>query len=257
MSTTVKVKSADDDVRMRRKAVAQRVLAYLGDELPDSRLLCFFDDEDWQALKAKRGIANRGFYEHIRKGHLPLWWSESPNHLREALMVDGEVAFSDLIYVHGSTCSNEVGLTMTFAHELQHFIQHGTVLGLWAANTLIPNLPKDVITALGLTWCDVPFEREARIVSKRATEELFGAEVTSQYIEAKITQFVTKDDAADWECVNRLVASAPYDLAGETRTLFLQLKPYRGELERALRGRQHDPDFRHVDLRKLLDGATL
>ena len=79
---------------------------------------------------------------------IPNWWI-------------GMGIFDELIYLHGSTCASEVGLTMTFAHELQHFVQHGNMLTLWAANTLIPQLPKSVINALGLRWCDIPHECEA------------------------------------------------------------------------------------------------
>src|SRR5713226_6085130 len=49
----------------------------------------------------------------------------------------------------------------------ENFIQHESALRLWAANTLVPNLAKPVIKALGLTWCDLPVEREARIITKR------------------------------------------------------------------------------------------
>jgi hypothetical protein len=36
---------------------------------------------------------------------------------------------------------------------------------------------------LGLRWCDIPHDREARIVSKRTAEQVFGAELVRQYIE--------------------------------------------------------------------------
>ena len=85
-------------------------------------------------------------------------------------MVDRRPAFDDFIYLHGSTCSSAMGLTMTLAHELQHFIQHSQQTRLWAANSLIPKLKKATIRALGLRWCDIPHEREARIVSSRYLE---------------------------------------------------------------------------------------
>jgi hypothetical protein len=98
---------------------------------------------------------------------------------------------------------------MTFAHELQHFVQHCTVLKLWAANTLVPGLPKAVIAALGLKWCDLPHERDARIASKRTAEVLFGPEEVTQYIDAKIIRSIDKEDALDWECIRGLATSIP------------------------------------------------
>src|ERR1035438_2013242 len=70
-------------------------------------------------------------------------------------------------------------------------------------------LHKSVITALGLKWCDVPHEREARIVSKRAAENLLGSEVVGQHIDAKIAEFITKSDADDWKCIQELTTSDP------------------------------------------------
>lgn len=168
-----------------------------------------------------------------------------------------KLAFDHVIYLHGSTCSNEVGLAMTFSHELQHFVQNGNSLSLWAANTLIPKLLKSDIDALGLTWCDVPHEREARIVSKRIAENLFGAEVVTQYVDAKIAEHVTKDDAHDWKCIRGLATSTPYDLAAETALFFPRLKPYSQHLEDVLRDfkNNNDPDFKDVDLHALLKGT--
>lgn len=114
-----------------------------------------------------------------------------------------------------------MGLAWTFAHELQHFVQHVTAPEQWNAGRLIRN---DIAYA-GLGWCDIPSEREARIVAKRVSEALFGAEAVRLFIEAKISQCGgNKDDAADWECVRGLDTSLQYDLATET-TLFFQRHP--------------------------------
>ncbi len=145
---------------------------------------------------------------------------------------------------------------MTFAHELQHFAQYGNARRLWAANTLIPGLPRSVISALGLTWCDVPNEREARIVSKRIVEKLFGAEAVGKYVGTKILECVTQEDAADWECIRRLDTSTPYDLDRETKLFFLRLRDYRPDFERVLQGRRNDTDFKDVDLKALFEGGV-
>jgi hypothetical protein len=250
MPLALTVKSTDAGVKGQREAAAWRVVAYFGDQLPVRRLLCFLGDEEWD------GIENRGFYSPIyisdRMGDRP--WLTAPLYVLKCVFADGLPVFEDFIYLHGSTCSNEVGLTMTLAHELQHFVQHSDAPGLWAANSLVPRLHKSVISALGLKWCDVPHERDARIVSKRVAENLLGSEAVRQYIDAKIAEFT--GDADDWKCIQALTTSAPFDLARETRLFFPQLKNYRAELERVLRSLQGYSDFRDISLHALLDGAA-
>jgi hypothetical protein len=254
------VKSTDTTVQAQRKAAAERVIADFGNRLPSQQLLCFFDDKDFHELKQDVGKENRGLYSTIKVNGFLFWtderWGAWPDYVKECIVVDDQRVFDHIIYLHGSACSNEVGLTMTFAHELQHFIQHESALRLWAANTLVPNLPRPIIKALGLTWCDLPVEREARIVSKRTAESLFGVDVVRLYIEEKVAEFVTPADAADWECIRDLGTSAPYDLEGETKLFFPRLKNCRRELESVLQNlRSNDPDFHEVDLDALLDGA--
>src|SRR6266700_869414 len=160
MPPTVKVKSGDDAIKKQREEAAQHVIAHFGNRLPDFRLLCFFDDEDWPALRGPGMAANRGVY--IRKDSSPAEWQEA------CTFVDGLPDFDNFIYLHGSTCSSAVGLTMTFAHELQHFVQYAAEPKAFAENTLayvtLRNLSRSDFEALGLRSCDIPHEREARII---------------------------------------------------------------------------------------------
>lgn len=222
-----------------------------GNRLPELRLLCFFDDQDWPALRGPGMAANRGIY--IRKASSPEEWYEA------CAFVDGLQDFDNFIYLHGSTCSNDIGLTMTFAHELQHFVQYGFTPKLWAENTLayvtLRNLEPAHFEALGLRSCDIPHEREARIVAKRVAEALFGVEPVRQYIDTKRTEFITAQDATDWDCIRDLVASTPYHLEAETELFFPRLRGCRLELQCALRSLQaSDPDFNDINLDALLTG---
>jgi hypothetical protein len=147
---------------------------------------------------------------------------------------------------------------MTLAHELQHFIQHADHTRLWAANSLIPNLHNMVMAALCLRWCDIPHEREARIVSKRTAEDLFGPDAVSQHIDARLANPVTEQDGIDWQCIRELSASSPYDLANETKLFFPRLTDYSDQLQAALAHFQAiDPDYADVDLQGLLDAAVM
>jgi hypothetical protein len=248
MPLTLTVKSTDVAAKRQREVTAHCVVDCLGHELPDRRLLCFLDDEEWQSFKDKKGIANRGFYSPVTA--TDRLWRGAPAYIREIVFTDG-LGFDDFIYLHGSTCSSELGLTMTLAHELQHFFQHNEQAQLWAANNLIPNLAKTV-SSLGLR-CDIPREREARIVSKRAAEQIYGVELVRQYISGKIVEHVTEGDAADWECIRGLATSIPYDLARETKLFFRRLKHYRSELEQILRNCKAEyRTYPDVDLDALL-----
>jgi hypothetical protein len=45
-------------------------------------------------------------------------------YILERVFIDGPLAFDDFVYLHGTTCGEDIALSMTFAHELQHCIQH-------------------------------------------------------------------------------------------------------------------------------------
>jgi hypothetical protein len=255
MPLTLIIRSAGEDVRKHHEALAQRVVASLGLQSPARRLLVLLDDEDWQAFKAENGIANRGFYARIRPGHPH--WRIAPRYILDSVFVGGAPAYDDFVYLHGTTCADDIALTMTLAHELQHFIQHADKTPLWAANGLVPNLDKTAIAALGLRWCDIPHEREARIVSKRIAEDLFGPDAVRQHVDARIASPVTEQDGIDWKCIRELAVSTPYDLAHETKLFFPRLKDYSGQLQAALAHFQaSDPDFADVNLPALLDSSA-
>jgi hypothetical protein len=129
VSSRIEVKVKDNAVRIQREAAAQRVLSHFGLSMPESRLLCFLDDVDPTALRAKYGPANRGLYGPIHANQdLP---SQLPEYVRRCIDIKDKYfgrtrVIDDLVYLYGSTCDDEVGLAMTLAHELQHLIQHAT-----------------------------------------------------------------------------------------------------------------------------------
>ena len=253
----IEARSDDQATKRRREELARRVIASFENGLPDRRLLCFLDDRDWQDVKSGRDAASRGFYTPLRGAGLP-WHAPLP--LLKCVYDNGELVFDDLIYLHGTTCSTDVGLAMTLAHEFQHFFQYSKDLDLWAASTVaffaLRSLERVEFEALALRICDIPHEREARIAAKRTAENLFGAESVRAYVETKRAERVTEQDALDWDCIQGLSSSAVYDLASETKRFFPRLKSCRSALDRTLRGFGGDPDFQGVDLDALLaEGA--
>jgi hypothetical protein len=117
---------------------------------------------------------------------------------------------------------------------------------LWAVNTLLSNLPGHVKVPFE-AW-DIPFEKDARIRSKRTAELLCGTEPMKRYIDLKINEAVTTTDVRDWEYVRNLSTSVPFDLSFETSLMLRRLVEFKPQLE-ALRVKWHnDADFRGLDL---------
>jgi hypothetical protein len=228
MPPTLTVKSADAAIKCQREEAAQAVQAHFGNRLPEVRLLCFFDDEDWSYIKTDAGASNRGFYTDPRRGGLLC----PPIDLVTALHTGSAFTFDRLIYLHGSTCSRTISLTMTFAHELQHFVQESChPPEVWADNHFVTYSLRDLFSTsdlegLGITsWFDVPFEREANIISKRAAEGLLGVDTVSQYIDENIAEARSDQDVANWRCMRDLPStSPPSDVANETTLLVQRIR---------------------------------
>lgn len=247
-SVAVKVK-AQGQVRIQREAAAQRVISHFGLCLPESRLLCFLDDEDPASLKHAFGAANRGLSGTVKDGDLSAW----PDYVKKCLYVDDDAypytrrVIDQLIYLYGSSCTDEVGLTMTLAHELQHAIQHDKERKVWAMNSLIHTLPT-AVDELKLEWADIPIELDARIVAKRVARDLHGERAVNRYIDKRRAEAVEPHDIADWRFVRELTPSSSVDLVAETHRLFHRLTDYRSEIEEALRKNRHNPDFSDINL---------
>jgi hypothetical protein len=252
VAVTIEVKSYETRVKAQREAAAQRVLQEF-EPLPDAKLLAFFDGEDSEALKRSIGRENRGCYFPIRDGGLIAYMPGLMVNLVLPPMATKRV-FNHAIYLHGSTCADATALTMTFSHELQHFVQHETRFELWAVSSLIPYLPKEVIDNEQLNWSDIPHEREARIVAKRNGVRLCGADAVKHYIARKISENATPRDVEDWRFSEQLDPSTPYDLEAETKRIFQRLMPYKNDLENVLADSvKSDPDFRDISLAPYFD----
>lgn len=205
------------------------------------------DDEDPSCLRDELdlGPANRGLHCPIHKNtDLSVWPSYVRDHLHLENGITGslEPIVDDLIYLYGSTCADEVGLSMTMGHELQHAIQRDQFCELWVVNSVASR-----IAPLNL-WCDIPIEVEARIMSKRMAQVIFGEERVEAYIRRKIDQNVTAEDVSDWKFVRSLGPFSSIDLAAETKRLFARLKNRRAEVETKCREGRWDVDFGKIDL---------
>jgi hypothetical protein len=251
------VKSSDPAIKDQRKRAAQRVIDHLRGRLPEYKLLCFLDDEDWVGFKRDLGEANRALYAPLRQNTFRYDRTPWPDYMTQYIFVDDGTSasfprvFDHAIYLHGSTCLDETGLTMSLAHELEHVIQHRNVPRLWAVNGLIQYLPRQVAILRLRPWREIPIEHEARIMAKRAAEDLCGEQTVRNYISKRIWQAINLDDRQDWEFVRTLTRSSTIDVERETESLLARMQPFRPQLEQLYKeALANDPDseLRHVDL---------
>jgi hypothetical protein len=198
-------------------------------QLPARRLLCFFDDADPPCFAQRFGGRYRGFHLRvIGSGYVPPYI--------QRLFFDslGGIAFDNLIYLPGRTCAIEAGAVITFAHELEHFVQYATLYKVWVANTILYQyLPSFEPTTTAKAW-NIPHEQDAMIVSKRVAETVIGTDAVCAHVAARIA---AKDDESYWRYFRGLSSQASFDLVAET---IPWVDKYRTHL---LRIQQSDVDF--------------
>jgi hypothetical protein len=251
MSVNVHSAADDEGTNASRIAIANQVIDYIGPSLPDLRLVVLLDGWDWYELK-DGAEENRGvFYPVNNATYGETNW---PFHLREYLIsVDDtwkpSFTCDAAVYLHNSTCQTPESQAMTLAHELQHAVQYGRNRTVWAYNTLVTNLPNEWIQALKLQWRDIPIEREARIVAKRACEKLMGRGATAAYIEDRLKSGTVGRDIEDWRFIQSIDtdSESAYDTSAETGRLFRHIESTRNELEKTLADLRKYPEF--VDLK--------
>lgn len=237
---TLHVKSEDPQVKAHREEIITLVRSYFEHNFripEETRAICFFDDEDFADLKEEVGASNRGIHWPIRgKGIRDVWPHYMWNIIAPLDANSGRLSwpYHSVIYLHGSTCGTDIGLTLTFAHELQHFLQYGNERQLWAANLLLGSLPNRP-NEDPRVWWDLPAEKEARIIAKRVAESIYGGEAVRSHIVRMIEGSTSKIDEQDWESVQAINALDSYQLPSETRLLVgkhklqllqLQAEPY-------------------------------
>jgi hypothetical protein len=202
--------------------------------LPARRLYRYFAVEDDVYLAGLMGAHFRGF-------HIPLSGRNVlPEYLREyffrpydefdvSMAFEEIVAFDNLIYIRYDTCSDTVGCVITYAHELQHFIQHGHTPRLSAVNSaLYHNLGRFDPTA---TPIDIPQEREANLVSKRVAEKVCGGKAVRKYAKEQI-RFMERVkepvQAARWVFFRDVSSSTDYDMLAATLPF---VQKYKGQID--------------------------
>lgn len=210
----------------RREAAAREVLLVFGQK-PSVRLLCFFDDQDCWVFKDESlglGKANRGISRVVTKFADFIGWPlEVINCVYPTFSLgESKPAFDFVTYLHNSSCEDPVGMTMTFAHELQHFVQWATMPAVWNANERFKDVRSE--WGAGFDSHEFPIEKEARIVAKRFAIRIHGREAVDRYIGENIAHPVNDLDRRNWRFIEGLDVSKPYDLELETALFDDELK---------------------------------
>jgi len=253
--------ASNEAVSKERRVIADRVIDRRAARLRSLRLTILLDGSYWLELK-ENAPENRGMFRPVSSAYLddePIW----PSRLLEKIAVFQaepwafEPSCDAAIYLHDRTCQSIESLTMTLAHELQHAIQYGAARPIWAINTVVTNLPKELIEKHQLQWSDIPIEREARIFAKRVCEEVIGSDRTAQYIRDRIAHGTVQRDVDDWKFIEAIDTkrASNYDLSRETHKLLCSIESCRPALEDILNGLPHQPEFADLRVRDILKGV--
>jgi hypothetical protein len=205
-------------------------------DLPNRRLCRYFADFDDEELLRLHGRHFRGFHAPIsayrgldRWPYLKLCFLYPLENFTEVVPFEQMVAFDSLIYIRSNVWSDTKWLLETYAHELQHVVQHAKTPRLCAVNSaLYWNLKTIEPTA---TAIDIPTETEANIVSKRICEKLYGVEAVKAFAEEQIRlmeQAGAQEEKERWEFFRDVPSSTPFNLLEATLPL---VEKYKGRLD--------------------------
>lgn len=207
MHKTPELEFRTEELRTRWMQLCQGVLSFFS--LPDYRLLCGFDDVRGWMLNLEYPKA-RGMHRPTYK--LDFW----PEFLDNYRYLDADQAPESLIYVPVLPPTDDpVIFAVTFAHEVQHFVQCWTVRKIWDVNNFFyfdfpwaPNIPEYE------TW-RVPTELDAIITSKHVATALFG----NDPVQSKVHSLISSDEGKEWQHFYELSPSASCDLLQDTDRL--------------------------------------
>jgi hypothetical protein len=226
------------DLAPQLDPLCRRVLAEF--RLPPLRLYCYFAETDDPYLRRKNGKYYRGFHISIEgRSELPEYLSDCFFHPfnpfgNEEVTWENTVSFDNLIYVAPRTCLDPTACVLTFAHELQHFMQYGYSKKVWAVNCILYNHIVRFDPFTPRTTIDIPHERDANIVSKRIAEEICGIEAIRIFAEEQVKEFealarsgdeVAASEKVRWEFFRDVPSSTTFNMLAETISLVDKFKP--------------------------------
>lgn len=226
-AVSFKIMSSDAAHKERKSLVCENTLKQMNCDLSQASetVICLIDDKDY--VLAKEG--QKGFFSPVE---LPGVRYQIPGYFLDSVVefnlrsMTAERRHDALIYIHGSTSSSEVGLTLTLAHEIQHFVQYATNRSTWVTDKLLQKLRITHEEEFRQS-VDFPIEREARVVSKRVAIEMHGREAVEGFIRQERAKRITEKDVLDCDFLLSSEADLPYNATKATGTL---VERFRSEL---------------------------
>lgn len=221
--------SNNSDVKTHREETCRHVRSYFERHFQIaelSRVACIFAQDDYIKSQLGRDAAERGGFMPTKGMALGFY----PQYVCDIIAPIDErthkcvFPYTGMILLYGSTCETDIGLTLTFAHELQHFLQYTNEKSLWVMNKLLIGLHNEEFKV----WWDFPIEIEARTTAKKVAECLFGAEPVRGYIQERIKAHITDNDVEDWKFIQSIDTAISYSLEKCTRLL---VQRHRKQLE--------------------------
>jgi hypothetical protein len=168
-------------------------------QLPQQALIAIFDDSERPEFRSSPFLGENycGFFHSIRQsrwGPVP-WPLDLKEHVRDDRARDSQYWRCDVvIYLRSRTCQSAIGTVITFAHELQHYIQHGFRNKAWRDSQEFRHFLE--FSGQGAFPWEFPHEREAQVVSRKIAEDLCGKDEVRRYGEQQIE---LNRDAKKWE----------------------------------------------------------
>jgi hypothetical protein len=157
---------------------------------------------------------------YYRGFHVPTSGSDDlSRYLLEEYLPAGSTKYHHLVYIRDITCADSTGCVVTYAHELQHIVQH-SLPKLVRANSILREVIQDLDPSA--TEIDIPAEVDANIVSKRVAEAVCGLEAVREFAEERV-RFMLKTGVRDqivrWKFFRDTPSSTVYDFEKETLKL--------------------------------------
>jgi hypothetical protein len=181
--------------------------------LPQRSLICIFDNEERQAFVNEPSLGENfcGFTKPGLRG-VASW----PPDILRCVWDDKKALCDDAIYLRSRTCKSQIGTVITFAHEMQHFMQYGNHRKVWQANHDLRACVKGRFPQ----W-HFPHEREALLVSRQVAEAVLCPLEVQRYAEQEREreQVERPGDLRKWEFLLSLNVREKFDFLEETKTL--------------------------------------
>jgi hypothetical protein len=165
---------------------------------------------------------------YYRGAHVPTSGSDDVSrYLLEEYLPEGSTRYHHLVYIRDVTCADSTGCVVTYAHELQHIVQH-SLPKLVKVNSILREVIQDFDPSA--TEIDIPAEVDANIVSKRVAEAICGLKAVREFAEERV-RFMLKtgdrDQIVRWKFFLDTPSSTPYDFEKETLSL---VEKYNGRI---------------------------